>query len=74
VDIVASRFSAGPEWGGGFAGELTRLNCERQFKPFVYLNGRGPQDLHTAPSRRAVFPAVDLRACFRIDQAAIGLR
>ena len=21
-------------------GELTRLDCERQFKPFVYLNGR----------------------------------
>jgi hypothetical protein len=24
---------------GGFAGEVTRLNCDRQFKPFVYLNG-----------------------------------
>jgi len=22
-----------------FAGELTRINCERQFKAFVYLNG-----------------------------------
>jgi hypothetical protein len=25
---------------GGFAGELTRLDCDGQFKPFVYLNVR----------------------------------
>src|SRR5260370_16927057 len=29
-----------PNASGGFAGELTRLNCKEQFKPFVYLNGR----------------------------------
>src|SRR5258707_5731293 len=34
---------------GGFAGELTRLNCDGQFKPFVYLNGREP-DLCTGGS------------------------
>jgi hypothetical protein len=40
VDIVASRFFRNaPNGNGGFAGELTRLNCEGQFKPFVYLNG-----------------------------------
>jgi hypothetical protein len=42
MDIVASRFFRNaPNGNGGFAGELTRLNCEGQFKPFVYLNGRG---------------------------------
>jgi len=32
VAIVASRFCV--------AGEVTRLNSDGQFKPFVYLNGR----------------------------------
>jgi hypothetical protein len=30
----------GPNGSGGFAGEVTRLNSEGQFKPFVYLNSR----------------------------------
>jgi hypothetical protein len=35
-------FSAdAPNRSGGFAGEVTRLNCGGQFKPFVYLNGGG---------------------------------
>jgi hypothetical protein len=33
-------FRARSEPSGGLAGEVTRLNFDRQFKPFVYLNGR----------------------------------
>jgi hypothetical protein len=30
-----------PDRSGGFAGEVTRLNSQGQFKPFVYLNIKG---------------------------------
>jgi len=30
--------SGAPDPGHRFPGEVTRLNCERQRKPFVYLN------------------------------------
>jgi hypothetical protein len=40
----------GPNGSGGFAGEVTRLNSEGQFKPFVYLNIRG------RPKRRPDLP------------------
>jgi hypothetical protein len=41
VDMSASRCSAAaPKGLCGFGSELTRLNGDRQFKPFVYLNGR----------------------------------
>jgi hypothetical protein len=41
VDIVASRCSAALQSEAAVWRELTRLDCDRQFKPFVYLNGRG---------------------------------
>jgi hypothetical protein len=40
VDMSLPVFRDGPKGLGGFAGEVTRLNSDRQFKPFVYLNGR----------------------------------
>src|ERR1700682_637548 len=33
-------FPRRPDGGGGSSSDLTRFNSERQFKPFVYLNGR----------------------------------
>src|SRR5438132_10422067 len=38
-------FPQAPDGGCGSGGELTRLNCEGQFKPFVYLNGPRGQPL-----------------------------
>src|SRR5258708_8027722 len=41
--------SASSTTSGGFAGEVTRLNSEGQFKPFVYLNaGRRRPDVRTS--------------------------
>src|SRR5882724_3682706 len=38
---IASRFSADSFSACGFSGEVTPLNSDGQFKPFIYLNG-GP--------------------------------
>src|SRR5260370_23118943 len=41
--------SASSTTSGGFAGEVTRLNSEGEFKPFVYLNaGRRRPDVRTS--------------------------
>jgi hypothetical protein len=46
-----------PKGSGGFAGEVTRLNSDGQFKPFVYLNaaaaGRGTSHKITWPKGKA---------------------
>src|SRR6266404_3138303 len=42
-------FSASPDQGGGLRCELTHFNSERQFKPFIYLNGRGADQRTTSP-------------------------
>src|SRR6476661_562107 len=39
MSVSASR--PAPGRSGGVTGEVTRLNCQRQFKPFIYLNSRG---------------------------------
>jgi hypothetical protein len=38
-----------PNGGCGFAVEVTRLNCDGQFKPFVYLNGRQTEPAGSSP-------------------------
>jgi hypothetical protein len=44
--------SGAPDPGHRFPGEVTRLNCERQRKPFVYLNPAAFR-----PAREAKNPA-----------------
>jgi hypothetical protein len=41
LDMSLPLFSAKLREALGFSGDVTPLNCEVQFKPFVYLNVRG---------------------------------
>jgi hypothetical protein len=43
-------------WGsGGFGGELTPLNCQRQFELFIYLNCPGNRIGVPLPAAGAIF-------------------
>jgi len=41
VDMSIPAFRSAPNGRQRLDGEVTRLNCDGQFKPFIYLNGEG---------------------------------
>jgi hypothetical protein len=63
----------GSEWERGFAGEVTRLNGDRQFKPFIYLNfGVAGGHLRHGPAVTDKEPPNKKNPAFRRDFPALA--